>query len=66
MKSKNSLSLIIKIKNIHEFNRLRLNLWILSTQKSSIPHSSTLYHGFALNKKVNTKKKRKKKQKDGA
>jgi hypothetical protein len=32
-------------------------------KKSSIPHSSILYHGFALNKKVDTKKKEEKEAK---
>ncbi len=38
---KNLLLLIIKIKNIHEFNVLNLNLWILFTQKKR--HPSLIY-----------------------
>jgi hypothetical protein len=41
VKSKIFLLLIIKIKNINEFNVLSLSLWILSTQKISIPHWHT-------------------------
>jgi len=37
MKLKNFFLLIIKIKNIHEFNVLKLNLWILSTKKIKYP-----------------------------
>jgi hypothetical protein len=44
MKPKNFLLLIIKIKNIHEFNVLRLNLWIFSIEKSNIPH----WHTFTM------------------
>jgi hypothetical protein len=38
MKSNIFLLLIIKVKNIHEFNVLSFNLWILSTKNKSIPH----------------------------
>jgi hypothetical protein len=41
---KTILLLIIKIKNIHEFKALRLNLWIFSIKKSSILHWLTLPH----------------------
>ncbi len=37
MKSNNFLLLIIKIKNIHEFNVLRLNLWIFSIKNIKYP-----------------------------
>jgi hypothetical protein len=42
MKSKIFLLLIIKVKNIHEFNVLSLSLWILSTKKKNIPHRHIL------------------------
>ncbi len=45
MKSKIFLLLIIKIKNIHEFNVLSLSLWILSTNKN-ISLIGILYHTF--------------------
>jgi hypothetical protein len=41
MKSKIFFLLIIKVKNIHEFNILNLSLWILSTKKKGIFHWHT-------------------------
>jgi hypothetical protein len=42
MKSKIFVLLIIKVKNIHEFNVLSFSLWILSTKRKKIPHRHTL------------------------
>jgi hypothetical protein len=46
--------LIIKIKNIHELNVLRLNLWILSIKKSNILHWHTLpcFHPLAMHEGI--------------
>ncbi len=45
MKSKIFLLLIIKIKDIHDFNVLSLSLWILSTKKN-ISFIGILYHVY--------------------
>jgi len=42
MKSKIFLLLIIKVKDIHDFNVLNLSLWILSTKKRSSVQWHTL------------------------
>jgi hypothetical protein len=47
MKSKIFLSLIIKIKNIHEFNVLSLSLLIFSTKKKN--PSLAYFNGFSPN-----------------
>jgi hypothetical protein len=41
MKSKIFLLLIIKVKNIHEFNVLNLSLWMFSTKNKIILHWHT-------------------------
>ncbi len=45
MKSKIFLLLIIKVKNIHEFNVLSFSLWIFFTQKK-VSFIDILYHAF--------------------
>jgi hypothetical protein len=48
MKSNNFLLLIIKIKNIHEFNVLKVNLLIFFPQKNQISLVGIVYHIFTL------------------
>ncbi len=49
MKSKIFLLLIIKVKNIHEFNVLSLNLWIRSTPPKKVSLIDILYLAFTQN-----------------